>query len=218
MSIRRPGGERRCGSARRGRAMGRVRAGRGAKTRRSDGGVTMVDGTRWRKRARRDDAVLEEADGDDDGDDDDDDDDDDDADDDDGDADDDDGDGVERDSRYASVAGAREIRASEGVREGVTAPDTGGETGERRRAPISIKAPPLLEEQISRLSEDEQRRVRGRWNARLRGLKKRVEDVSHQFPTSSLVLVFTKPFRTKDRLGKWYVVHDDFMVYVYAVR
>jgi len=114
----------------------------------------------------------------------------------------------------ASVAGTRETRVDDGDEgEGATgrASDAAADAaaGERRRAPISIKAPPLLEEQISRLSEVETRKVLGRWNARLRGLKRRVEDISHQFPTSSLVLVFTKPFRSKDRRGKWYVVHRD---------
>ena len=107
----------------------------------------------------------------------------------------------------ASVAGTREARGDDGDEgEGGTGRAAGAAADGRRRAPISIKAPPLLEEQISRLSEVETRKVLGRWNARLRGLKRRVEDISHQFPTSSLVLVFTKPFRSKDRRGKWYVV------------
>jgi len=114
----------------------------------------------------------------------------------------------------ASVAGTRETRVDDGAEgEGATgrAADAAADAaaGERRRAPISVKAPPLLEEQISRLSEVETRKVLGRWNARLRGLKRRVDDISRQFPTSSLVLVFTKPFRSKDRRGKWYVVHRD---------
>jgi hypothetical protein len=110
----------------------------------------------------------------------------------------------------ASVAGTREARGDDGDEgEGGTGRAADAAAGERRRAPISIKAPPLLEEQISRLSEVETRKVLGRWNARLRGLKRRVQDISHQFPTSSLVLVFTKPFRSKDKRGKWYVVHRD---------
>ena len=75
----------------------------------------------------------------------------------------------------------------------------------KKRAPLSIKAPPLKEEDIVRLTEVEQKKVLSRWNARLRGLKRRVVDISQQFPTSSIVLVFTKPFRTKDRQGKWCV-------------
>jgi len=110
------------------------------------------------------------------------------------------------DASLAIVAGTRETRVGDGDEE---AGGRGRAADERRRAPISVKAPPLLKEQISRLSEAEQRKVLGRWNARLRGLKRRVEDMSHQFPTSSLVLVFTKPFRSKDRRGKWCVVRDD---------
>jgi hypothetical protein len=67
------------------------------------------------------------------------------------------------------------------------------------------KAPPLDQAAIESLSDVERRRVLARWNSRLRSVKRRIEDCANQFPTSSIVLVFTKPFRSKERLHKWYV-------------
>jgi len=172
---------------------------RRASTRRSDEASPA-------KRARGDDAAGGRDDGDGDGD---------------GDGDANDGDGDANDDEAndandagrggpASVAGTREARVDDGAEgEGGMGRAAGAAAGGRRRSPIAVRAPPLLEEQISHLSEAETRKVLGRWNARLRGLKRRVQDISHQFPTSSIVLVFTKPFRSKDRRGKWCVVHHD---------
>lgn len=68
-----------------------------------------------------------------------------------------------------------------------------------------VKAPRLEQDAIDRLTIHERKLVLGRWNARLRGLKRRVDDIATQFPTSSVVLLFTKPFQTKRRYGRWCV-------------
>lgn len=78
-----------------------------------------------------------------------------------------------------------------------------GAESNRKRPRFSGKSPPLREEQITTLSEADRRRALARWNARLRGLKRRIDTIAEQFPTSSIVLLFTKPFRTKERQGKW---------------
>jgi hypothetical protein len=75
----------------------------------------------------------------------------------------------------------------------------------RKGVPPRKKAPSLSAGAIAVLSDQEQRKILGRWNARLRSLKHRVTDISEQFPTSSVVLFCTKPFRLKDRKGRWYV-------------
>lgn len=67
------------------------------------------------------------------------------------------------------------------------------------------KAPPLTQAMIDELNAIETRRVLARWSARMRSVKRRVEDCARQFPTSSLVLVFTKPFRSADNQRKWCV-------------
>jgi hypothetical protein len=69
-----------------------------------------------------------------------------------------------------------------------------------------MKAPPLLPSQVERLSDPEARLILGRWNARLRGLKRRAKDLAHQFPTSNVLVMFSKPFQTKRRRGQWYVL------------
>ena len=67
------------------------------------------------------------------------------------------------------------------------------------------KAPPLTASMIEVLDAVESRRVLARWSARMRSVKRRVQDCARQFPTSSLVLVFTKPFRSADNRLKWCV-------------
>ena len=67
------------------------------------------------------------------------------------------------------------------------------------------KAPPLTASMIEALDAVESRRVLARWSARMRSVKRRVQDCARQFPTSSLVLVFTKPFRSADNRLKWCV-------------
>lgn len=67
------------------------------------------------------------------------------------------------------------------------------------------KAPPLRADDIIKLDERGRRMVLGRWNSRLRGLKRRADDCARQFPTASVVLLFTKPFRAARRAGRWYV-------------
>ena len=67
------------------------------------------------------------------------------------------------------------------------------------------KAPPLTKDMIDALDAIESRRVAARWSARMRCLKRRVEDCARQFPTSSLVFVFTKPFRSANNQRKWCV-------------
>jgi hypothetical protein len=67
------------------------------------------------------------------------------------------------------------------------------------------KAPPLTMDMIDALDAIESRRVSARWSARMRCLKRRVEDCARQFPTSSLVFVFTKPFRSVENRHKWCV-------------
>jgi hypothetical protein len=67
------------------------------------------------------------------------------------------------------------------------------------------KAPPLTAEMIAELDAVETRRVLARWSARMRSVKRRVEDCARQFPTSNLVLVFTKPFRSVENQYKWCV-------------
>jgi len=70
---------------------------------------------------------------------------------------------------------------------------------------LMSKAPPLTADMIDALNDVESRRVLARWSARMRSVKRRIEDCARQFPTSSLVLVFTKPFRSADNQRKWYV-------------
>ena len=67
------------------------------------------------------------------------------------------------------------------------------------------KAKPLGEEDVATLDEAGRRRALARWNARLRVLKKKIRDASAQYPTSSLVFVFTKPFRSSARSDRWCV-------------
>jgi hypothetical protein len=66
-----------------------------------------------------------------------------------------------------------------------------------------VKAPRLEQDAIDLLSFEERKLVSGRWTARLRGSKLRLHDIASQFPTSSVVLLFTKPFQSKRRHGKW---------------
>ena len=67
------------------------------------------------------------------------------------------------------------------------------------------KAPPLTQDMIDALDAIESRRVSARWSARMRSVKRRIEDCARQFPTSSLVFVFTKPFRSVENRHKWCV-------------
>lgn len=92
-------------------------------------------------------------------------------------------------------------------RRGVGAPggDATVDGGADRPAFTLHKAPPLTEERVGELDAAERRRVLARWNNRLRSVKRRVEDCARQFPTSSLVFVFTKPFRSADNQHKWCV-------------
>jgi len=87
--------------------------------------------------------------------------------------------------------------------------DDDGDDGQRqrllKRAGPPAKAPPLTEDQVAALDETQQRRVLARWNARLRGLKRRAKDIASQFPTSSIVLFCSKPLRVDGRKGRWYV-------------
>jgi hypothetical protein len=69
------------------------------------------------------------------------------------------------------------------------------------------KAPPLTQDMIDALDAIESRRVSARWSARMRSVKRRIEDCARQFPTSSLVFVFTKPFRSVENRHKWCVKH-----------
>ena len=73
----------------------------------------------------------------------------------------------------------------------------------RRR---NAKASKLAQEDIDKLDERAKKRVVGRWNSRVRGLKRKMDDIADQFPTSSIVLLFTKPFQSRGRLGRWYAV------------
>ncbi len=68
-----------------------------------------------------------------------------------------------------------------------------------------IKAAPLLDGDILGLGDDERRRVLARWSGRLRGIKRRALDLGRQFPTSSVLVYFTKPFPTAKREGMWCV-------------
>lgn len=79
----------------------------------------------------------------------------------------------------------------------------------RRLGGRAPRAAPLTEEDILLLTHEERRKVLGRWNARLRGLKKKVSQLSGQFPTSSFVVLFTKPIPTLRKAGKWYGLSID---------
>lgn len=68
-----------------------------------------------------------------------------------------------------------------------------------------IKAAPLLDGDILGLGDDERRRVLARWSGRLRGIKRRALDLGRQFPTSSVLVYFTKPFPAAKREGMWCV-------------
>ena len=68
-----------------------------------------------------------------------------------------------------------------------------------------IRAPPLLPEDIDRLSKVDRKRVLARWSGRLRGLKNRALELSRQFPTSNICVYFTKPFPVATRAGMWCV-------------
>ena len=68
-----------------------------------------------------------------------------------------------------------------------------------------IRAPPLLPEDIDRLSKVDRKRVLARWSGRLRGLKNRALELSRQFPTSNICFYFTKPFPVATRAGLWCV-------------
>lgn len=87
-----------------------------------------------------------------------------------------------------------------GIVDGTDDPASDGEDAFRLS-----KAPPLTQTMIDELNTIEARRVLARWSARMRSVKRRVEDCARQFPTSSLVLVFTKPFRSADNQHKWCV-------------
>ena len=67
------------------------------------------------------------------------------------------------------------------------------------------KAPPLRAEDILGMNTAERRRVLSRWNSRLRALKNRARDISHQFPTSNVMVFLSKPFATERRHGWWCV-------------
>ena len=79
----------------------------------------------------------------------------------------------------------------------------------RRLVGRAPRAAPLTEDDIRLLTHEERRKVLGRWNARLRGLKKKVSQLSGQFPTSSFVVLFTKPIPTLRKAGKWYGLSID---------
>jgi hypothetical protein len=70
------------------------------------------------------------------------------------------------------------------------------------------KAPPLRAEDILGMNTAERRRVLSRWNSRLRALKNRARDLSHQFPTSNVMVFLSKPFATERRHGWWCVGHE----------
>lgn len=83
--------------------------------------------------------------------------------------------------------------------------EEGVPTDAAKRAAPPVKAPPLTEREIAALDQVEQRRVLARWNARLRGLKRRVVDIAQQFPTTSVLFYCSKPLRLDGRRGRWCV-------------
>jgi hypothetical protein len=109
----------------------------------------------------------------------------------------------ERGRGGATSVDAPRDRDGGGVVDGIDDPASDGdeEDGGFRLS----KAPPLTPDMIDELNAIETRRVLARWSARMRSVKRRVEDCARQFPTSSLVLVFTKPFRSADNQRKWCV-------------
>lgn len=73
----------------------------------------------------------------------------------------------------------------------------------RRR---NAKAPKLTQGDIDKLDDYAKKLALGRWNSRVRALRRKIDDCADQFPTSSIVLLFTKPFQQPRRqLGRWYV-------------
>ena len=88
-------------------------------------------------------------------------------------------------------------RASENDREAANAT-------RRRPVPPRGRAPPLTPSDIEALNKAGKRLVLARWAARTRGLKKRLSALSEQYPTSSFILLFTKPVLTEcRRTGVW---------------
>ena len=116
-----------------------------------------------------------------------------------------DGAGADADAGASSSGGSE----SDGDGDDEEEEDDDGDDGQRqrllKRAGPPAKAPPLTEDQVAALDETQQRRVLARWNARLRGLKRRAKDIASQFPTSSIVLFCSKPLRVDGRKGRWYV-------------
>ena len=88
-------------------------------------------------------------------------------------------------------------RASENDREAANAT-------RRRPVPPRGRAPPLTPSDIEALNKAGKKRVLARWGARTRGLKRRLSALSEQYPTSSFILLFTKPVLTEcRRTGVW---------------
>jgi len=74
----------------------------------------------------------------------------------------------------------------------------------RRPVPPRARAPPLTPSDIAALNKAGKRLVLARWGARVRGLKRRLSALSEQYPTSSFLLLFTKPVLTEcRRTGVW---------------
>ena len=112
----------------------------------------------------------------------------------------DDGDEAAEGERARGDAAARRV---DGTR-GRNAASPGSEKTRDMRAHFR-KARPLGEEDVATLDEAGRRRALARWSARLRVLKKKIRDAGAQYPTSSLVFVFTKPIRSNARSDRWCV-------------
>lgn len=111
-----------------------------------------------------------------------------------------------RDDDAMEAEGDSEFEESEEDESGDERAD--GTATERPRQQLRGRRPPsapLLERDIPALNHAQRRRVLGRWNTRLRGLKRKITDLSKQFPTSSFVFLFTKPIPTLRKTGKWCV-------------
>jgi len=81
-------------------------------------------------------------------------------------------------------------------------------------APAINPPAPLLQDAIDALNTTERRKILGLWSARVRGVKRRLRELSRQYPTSSFVLLFTKPFNTEyRRVGMWYESHESLDFY-----
>lgn len=68
------------------------------------------------------------------------------------------------------------------------------------------KAPPLSADELDSLDEAEQRRISARFHARVRSLKRRVDDLSAQFPTIDAILMVSSPMKRKRGAQNWYAV------------